>query len=59
MKIKEVCLEEVTQERKQGWEGAKVEKEDERGRSVEGKQMKKRMRRLLEAEVRMQRGSAT
>lgn len=59
MKIKEPCLEEVIQERKRGWEGAKIEKEDERGRSVEGEQMKKRMRRLLEAEVRMRRGRAT
>ena len=46
MKIKEPCLEEVTERGgRRGWEEAKVENEDERGRSVEGEHMKKRMRR--------------
>lgn len=36
-----------------------VENEDERGRSVEGEQMKRRMRQLLETEVGTRRGRAT
>lgn len=49
MKLKELCLEEATAERMKAWEGAKVENQDKRGRSIRGEQLKK-MRQLLEAE---------
>lgn len=49
MKIKELGLEKVTEERK--WDRAKDENKDKSGRSAEGTHIKARVGQLLEPEV--------